>query len=149
MQHQQRLASLPQDPLVQVYFNHTELVEYKEPYRQQKRLGDDLEQKIVDAIAQADSTVDVAVQELRLPKIAQALVERQKAGVKVRVILDNTYSRAWSTFTTAEVAKLPPRERDRYNEFRQLVDRNHDNQLSPTEINQGDALVVLTGTTSI
>jgi phosphatidylserine/phosphatidylglycerophosphate/cardiolipin synthase-like enzyme len=143
-QNQQRLAALPQDSLVQVYFNHTESVEYKEPYRQQKRRGDDLEQKIVDAIAQADSTVDVAVQELRLPKIAQALVERQKAGVKVRVILDNTYSRPWSTFTTAEVAKLLPRERDRYNEFRQLVDRNQDNQLSPAEINQGDALVVLT-----
>lgn len=144
VQHQQRLASLPQDSLVQVYFNHTESAEYREPYRQQKRRGDDLEQKIVDAIAQADSAIDVAVQELRLPKIAQALVERQKAGVKVRVILDNTYSSPWSKFTATEVANLPPRERDRYHEFRQLVDRNHDNQLSPAEINQGDALVVLT-----
>ncbi len=73
----QRPASLPQDPLVQVYFNHTESSEYKEPYRQQKRLGDDLEQKIVDVIASAQSTIDVAVQELRLPKIAQSLVERR------------------------------------------------------------------------
>lgn len=134
---------LPQDPLIEVYFNHTESSEYTEPYRQQKRAGDDLEQKIVEAIAQADATIDVAVQELRLPKIAQALVERQKAGVKVRVILDNTYSRAWSTFTKAEVEQLPQRERDRYHEFRQLVDRNRDNQISPAEINQGDALVIL------
>jgi len=80
---------------------------------------------------------------LRLPKIAQALVERQKAGVKVRVILENTYTRPWSAFTTAEVAKLSPRGRDRYNEFRQLVDRNQDGQIDSGEINQGDALVIL------
>jgi competence ComEA-like helix-hairpin-helix protein len=135
--------ALPQDPLVQVYFNHTESSKYQEPYRHQIRPGEDLEQKIVEAIASAQSTVDVAIQELRLPKIAQALVERQEAGVKVRVILENTYSRPWSALTTAEVAKLPPRERDRYNEFRQLVDRNQDGQLDWGEINQGDALVIL------
>jgi len=139
----QRPASLPQDPLVQVYFNHTESSEYKEPYRQQKRLGDDLEQKIVDAITSAQSTIDVAVQELRLPKIAQSLVERRQAGVKVRVILENTYSRPWSTFTTAEVEQLPQRERDHYNNFRQLLDRDEDGQLDSKEINEGDALVIL------
>jgi len=139
----QRPASLLQDPLVQVYFNHTESSKYQESYRHQIRPGEDLEQKIVEAIASAQSTVDVAIQELRLPKITQALVERQKAGVKVRVILENTYTRPWSAFTTAEVAKLSPRERDRYNEFRQLVDRNQDGQIDSGEINQGDALVIL------
>jgi len=139
----QRQTPLPQDPFVQVYFNHETSSEYTEPYRHQTRLGDDLEQQIVEAIASAKSTVDVAVQELRLPKIAQALGERQKAGVKVRVILENTYSRPWSTFTTAEVEKLPQRERDRYNEFRQLVDSNKDGQLDLKEIAQGDALVIL------
>ncbi len=142
-QSQTQRSLLPQDPLVQVYFNHTESSEYKESYRQQKRLGDDLEQKIVEAIAKANSTIDVAVQELRLPKIAQALTERQKAGVKVRVILENTYSRPWSTFTTAKVEQLPQRERDRYNEFHQLLDRNKNRQLEPKEINEGDALVIL------
>jgi hypothetical protein len=33
--YNQRPAPLPQDPLVQVYFNHSESSEYKEPYRQQ------------------------------------------------------------------------------------------------------------------
>ncbi len=139
----QRQTPLPQDPFVQVYFNHETSSEYTEPYRHQTRLGDDLEQQIVEAITSAKSTVDVAVQELRLPKIAQALGERQKAGVKVRVILENTYSRPWSTFTTAKVEKLPPRERDRYNEFHQLVDSNKDAQLDLNEIAQGDALVIL------
>ncbi|MHC5833133.1 MAG: competence protein ComE, partial [Nostoc sp.] len=33
--YNQRPAPLPQDPLVQVYFNHSESSEYKEAYRQQ------------------------------------------------------------------------------------------------------------------
>ncbi|MEH1946697.1 MAG: DUF655 domain-containing protein [Nostoc sp.] len=141
--YNQRPAPLPQDPLVQVYFNHSESSEYQEAYRQQTRLGDDLEKQIVDAITNAKSTVDVAVQELRLPKVAQALVDRQKAGVKVRIILENLYSRPWSSLTSAEVGKLDKREQERYNEFRQFIDINHDNQLSPTEINQRDALMIL------
>jgi len=139
----QRPAPLPQDPLVQVYFNHSESSEYQESYRQQTRLGDDLEKQIADAITHAKSTVDVAVQELRLPKVAQALADRQKAGVKVRIILENTYSRPWSSLTSTEVGKLDKRERERYNESRKFIDINQDNQLSPTEINQRDALIIL------
>lgn len=127
----QRPAPLPQDPLIQVYFNHEPSVEYTEPYRQQTRLGDNLEQKIIDTITSAKSTVDVAVMELRLPKIAQALVERQKAGVKVRVILDKTYSHPLKTLTPEEMAELPTRERDRDQSDRQLI------QLA------GDALTIL------
>ncbi|MCC5614617.1 phospholipase D-like domain-containing protein [Nostoc sp. CHAB 5836] len=141
--YNQRPAPLPQDPLVQVYFNHSESSEYKEAYRQQIRLGDDLEKQIVDAITHAKSTVDVAVQELRLPKVAQALVDRQKAGVKVRIILENTYSRPWSSLTATEVDKLDKREQQRYQEFRKFIDINQDNQLSLAEINQRDALMIL------
>ena len=139
----QRLAPLPQDPFVEAYFNHSPSADYQEPYRHLKRPGDDLEQLIVEAIASAQSTVDVAVQELRLPKIAQALAERQQAGVKVRVILENNYSRPWSDFTDSELTKLPQREQEHYNEALRLIDRNNDAKLSPTEINQGDALVIL------
>lgn len=138
-----RPAPLPQDPQIQAYFNHEPASEYTEPYRQQTRPGDDLEQQIVDAIASAESTVDVAVQELRLPKIAQALIDRQQAGVKVRVILENTYSQPWSTLTKEELAALPERERDRYQEYIQLADRDKDGELSQAEIDQGDTLVML------
>ncbi|BAY64903.1 hypothetical protein NIES22_50030 [Calothrix brevissima NIES-22] len=134
---------LPQDPFVQVYFNNSQSSEFSEPYRQQTRLGDNLEQQIVNAISQAKSTVDVAVQELRLPKIAQALATRQKAGVKVRLILENTYSRAWSSFTPEEISKLEKREQERYQEFRKFIDINQDNQLSAEEINQRDALAMI------
>ncbi|HLO87660.1 MAG TPA: DUF655 domain-containing protein [Nostocaceae cyanobacterium] len=140
---QQKLASLPQDPLIQVYFNNSQSSEYQETYRQQTRLGDDLEQLIADHILQAKSTIDVAVQELRLPKIAQALAKKRQAGVKVRLILENTYSRPWSNLTSAELSKLNPREKQRYQEFRQFVDLNKDNQLTTEEINQRDALIII------
>ncbi|MBW4521552.1 MAG: helix-hairpin-helix domain-containing protein [Scytolyngbya sp. HA4215-MV1] len=138
-----RPTPLPQDPLVEAYTNHDPAFQYTEPYRKITRPGTDLEQKIVDLIASAQSSVEVAVQELRLPKIAQALIDRQKAGVKVRVILENTYSRPFSSFTAAEIAKLPEREQGRYKEAIQLIDINGDGQLSPDEINQRDALVML------
>ncbi|WP_414542372.1 phospholipase D-like domain-containing protein [Nostoc sp. CCY0012] len=139
----QRLAPLPQDPLVQVYFNHSQSSEYQEPYRQQTRPGDNLEQQIIDAISQAKSTVDVAVQELRLPKISQALAKKHQEGIKVRVILEDNYNRPWSSLTPDEVQKLAPREQAHYQGFVQFADLNQDNKLSQDEINQRDALVIL------
>ncbi|PSB19992.1 DUF1669 domain-containing protein [Phormidesmis priestleyi ULC007] len=138
-----RPTLLPQDPRVQVYTNHEPASQYTEPYRKQTRSGDDLEQIIVEAIASAQTSVEVAVQEFRLPKIAKALSDRAQAGVKVRVILENSYSRPVSSIRADEIAKLPERERDRYGESLKLIDQNGDGQLSPTEINQGDALVML------
>lgn len=139
----QRLAPLLQDQLIQVYFNHSQASEYQETYRQQTRLGDDLEKQILDLISQAQFTIDIAVQELRLPKIAQALAEKQKSGVKVRLILENNYSRPWSSLTDVEVKKLEGREKARYKEFRKFVDINQDNEITLEEINQRDALVII------
>jgi phosphatidylserine/phosphatidylglycerophosphate/cardiolipin synthase-like enzyme len=139
----QRLAPLPQDSLIQVYFNHSQSSEYPETYRHQTRLGDDLEKQIIDTISQAKSTVDIAVQELRLPKVAEILAEKQKSGVKVRLILESNYSRAWSSLTAAEIAKLGKREQQRYQEFRKFVDINQDNQITPEEINQRDGLAII------
>ena len=139
----QRLAPLPQDPLIQVYFNNSQSSEYKETYRQQTRLGDDLEKQIVDTISQAKSSVDVAVQELRLPRVAQILAAKHKSGVKVRLILESNYSRPWSSFTSTEIAKLGKREQQRYQEFRKFVDINRDNQITSEEISQRDALAII------
>ncbi len=136
-------SPLPQDDYIQVYTNQNPAASYRDPYRQLERPGDNLEQIIVEAIATAHSNIDVAVQELRLPRIAAALIERQKAGVKIRVILENTYSRPFSSFTVEEIAALPARERDRVNESRRLIDLNGDGQLSQDEIDSRDALVML------
>lgn len=139
----QRPVPLPQDPFVQVFFNQNQSSSYTEPYRHQTRAGENLEQAAVNAIESAQTTVDVAVHELRLPRIAAALAERQQAGVQVRVILENTYSRPWSPVPAAEVARLDIRGRSQYQEFYQLVDRNSDERISQEEIKQGDALTIL------
>ncbi len=136
---QQHPSPLPQDSLVKVYFNHTEASQYQEPLRQQQRKGDDLEQQIINAISASKSSVSVAVQELRLPKIAQALVERQKAGVKVRVILENTYNHSLSESKPRKTA----REAAKYDELRLARDRNLDGQISAQEAQQGDAILIL------
>lgn len=137
------LIPLPQDPLLQVYFNQSLTSSYTEPYRQQTRAGDDLEKLVMEAIASAGSTVDVAVQEFRLPGIARVLGDRQRSGVKVRLIVEHMYSRPWSDYKAPELAKLPERERDRYQEFVQLADTNKDGKLSTDEINKNDALLII------
>ncbi len=137
------LIPLPQDPLLQVYFNQSLTSSYTEPYRQQTRAGDDLEKLVMDAIATAESTVDVAVQEFRLPGIARVLSDRQRSGVKVRLIVEHMYNRPWSDFSAQELAKLPERERDRYQEFVQLADTNKDGKLSTEEIQKNDALLII------
>jgi competence ComEA-like helix-hairpin-helix protein len=137
------LAPLPQDPFIEAYFNQSQASTYTEPYRHQARLGDNLEEIIVETIAGAKLTVDVAVQEFQLPEVAHALAEKHRAGVRVRVIIENNYNRPLSSLTEAEVGQLPDRDRHRYEEFFQLADINADGQLAETEINQRDALVIL------
>ncbi|MEG5138558.1 MULTISPECIES: DUF655 domain-containing protein [unclassified Microcoleus] len=136
-------APLPQDPLLQVYFNQSLTSSYTEPYRAQTRPGDDLEKLVAEAVASAGSTVDVAVQEFRLPGIARQMADRARSGIKVRLIVEHLYNRPWSDYTAQELVKLPDRERDRYSEFLQLADTNKDGKLSPEEIKQNDAFVIL------
>lgn len=140
-----RPQSLPQDPDIQIYFNHNQAqgADYADPYRQIKRRGDNLEDIIINAINSAQSTVDVAVQELRLPKIARALARQHQAGVRVRVILENIYNRPWSQFTSTEVEALDERNSDRYQDFFALADQDKDGKLSQEEIKENDAIIVL------
>ena len=140
-----KLLPLPQDPAIQVYFNHNQAqgAEYQEPYRQLTRSGDNLEEVIITAIEGANSQIDLAIQELNLPQIAQALVERHQAGIKVRVILENTYNQSWQQLTPREIKKLDPRKRRRYQDFIALVDLNQDGQISNQERSQRDALDIL------
>lgn len=134
---------LPQDPYVQVYFNQSEANVYTEPYRGKTRFGDDLEQVIVDTINQAETSVDIAIQELRLPRVAQALRDKHRAGVRVRVVIEHDYSRAWSDVTEADLAELTDRDRNKYEEFVLLADQNQDGQVSEQESSEFDALRIL------
>ncbi len=138
-----QVPPLPQDESIRVYFNHNRAVEFTEPYRRKTRHGDDLGAKIVSTIDSAQRSIDVAVQELQLPNIAQALADKSQAGVKVRVILENNYSHPLSELTAAEVEALNPRQREHYQEFQQLVDIDGNGTLSQDEINRRDALIIL------
>ncbi|MEL6261966.1 MAG: phospholipase D-like domain-containing protein [Cyanobacteria bacterium J06626_6] len=86
------VEALPQDPHLQVFFNQSEASVYTDPYRQMDRHGDDLEQVIVTAIDQSEISVDIAVQALNLPAIAQAIAGSARRGVQVRLILENQYA---------------------------------------------------------
>ncbi len=137
----QKLSPLPQYPLIQVYMNHSQAQTYTDPYRNITREGEDLEQIMVDAIRKAKFSIDVAVQEFRLPKLAHALVERKQAGVKVRVVMENTYTQPWHNLSPNSLTD--PGMRERYESWKQLVDMNGDGDLQPTEINQQDVLSIL------
>jgi phosphatidylserine/phosphatidylglycerophosphate/cardiolipin synthase-like enzyme len=125
-----------------VYFNQSQSASYREPYRDQSRLGDNLEQVMVDAIQSAKVSVDLAVQEVRLPRVADALKAKHQAGVRVRVVIENTYNRTLSD-AEQQVDQMEERDRTRYEEYRQLVDENQDGQISADEVNRGDAIALL------
>jgi phosphatidylserine/phosphatidylglycerophosphate/cardiolipin synthase-like enzyme len=100
------LKPLPQDPAIKVYFNQNQAATYEDPYRHFKRKGDNLEQQIINAISQAESTVDLAIMEFRLPNVAKALIAKQSRGVKVRLLIDNNYNKTLADYTSAEIANM-------------------------------------------
>ena len=55
-----------------------------------------MEAWLIEAIDGATKEVLVAVQELSLPKIAQALIAAQERGIRFAVVLENNYSQACS-----------------------------------------------------
>ncbi|MBD2187553.1 phospholipase D-like domain-containing protein [Pseudanabaena mucicola] len=140
------LDPLPQHPKVQVFFNHNQAARYTDPYRNIERFGDDLERVWVDNINQAKTSIDIAVQELRLPNISRAIVDAKLRGIKVRLILENNYSKAWSEFTPQQINDLNPRDRERHQEFQKFADINNDGQLSDDELDRRDGLRLIKAT---
>uniref|UniRef100_A0A0C1R4N6 phospholipase D n=1 Tax=Tolypothrix bouteillei VB521301 TaxID=1479485 RepID=A0A0C1R4N6_9CYAN len=112
------LKPLPQDPAIKVYFNHNPISFYKDPYRNFTRKGDNLEQQIIDTISQARFTVDIAVMELRLPKVVEALTLAHKRGVKVRVLIDSKYNKTIADYTPEEIAKMNQHDKRAYEELK-------------------------------
>ena len=55
-----------------------------------------MEAWLIEAIDAANEELLVAVQELSLPRIDQALIAANNRGVRIAVILENNYSQAWS-----------------------------------------------------
>jgi phosphatidylserine/phosphatidylglycerophosphate/cardiolipin synthase-like enzyme len=133
-------AELPLPPGIEVAFNQRADHHYRSPISGERRSGDDLESLLLETIARAQSDIQVAVQELSLPEVARALVRRHRDGLRVRVILENTYS---TPFSEQVPAGLSPHQRSRYTQLLALADSNHDGRLSAAERDNGDAVAIL------
>ena len=131
---------LPLPAGITVAFNQRAAVHYRSPISGQQRRGDDLEAMLLQAIGSARREVRVAVQELSLPAVAEALVQQHRRGLRVQVVLENSYSTPWSEQHEAD---LSPHLRSRRRQLLALADRNHDGQLSETERSRGDAVLIL------
>ncbi len=118
--------ALPLPPGIRVAFNHRGDGRYRSPISGQWRQGDDLEALLLESIREARQEILVAVQELSLPAVAEALAERHRRGVRVRVVLENLYSSPWSQQHPVD---LPPHQRQRQQQLAAL--------------GQGDAVAVL------
>jgi len=125
---------------ISVYFNQRRQARYRSPLTGTMRQGDDLEQVVLDAVAGARRSISLAVQELTLPRIAQALVERHRAGVRVRVVLENSYSTPWSRQHPSE---LDDHARHRWQRLHDLADRDQDGAVTQAERRAGDAVALL------
>lgn len=137
-------SALPQDPYIQVYFNHSQASAYTEPYRRIQRHGDDLEQVILAAIAAAQTSIDVAVQEINLPKVALALRDRAQAGIDVRVVVENQYNRVWQPLNEFQSGKIDDYQQSKHSEKQLLIDANGDGKITAEELDQRDAIRILT-----
>jgi phosphatidylserine/phosphatidylglycerophosphate/cardiolipin synthase-like enzyme len=125
---------------VKAYFNHNQNKEYLDPYRGLVRPGDNLEQVIIDEVNKAKKSIFIAVQELRLPLLAQALVKKKAQGVDVRVILENDYN-----FTVLGSRNQTQDHHDavRFTDLRALVDINSDGKITKEELEARDAVYML------
>lgn len=110
-------AELPLPAGIEVAFNHAAQQRYRSPITGRMRQGQDLEAFVITALEGAEAEILVAVQELSLPRIAELLVAKHRQGVRVRVVLENTYSTPWSQELRQT---LPPHQRHRHDQLEAL-----------------------------
>lgn len=132
---------------VEVLFNNNSKNFYTDPYRGIDKRGDDFEAAIINEIAKAQKTIELAVQELRLPGIVDALVAKAEEGIKVRVVLENRYNKDVTEIGLGVMAKSEDEEEEqdmtRYYDLFAFIDVNGDGELSKSELENRDAIYKL------
>jgi len=123
------------------FLNQNPANKYTDPYRKISRQGDNLEQVIIDEINSAKKSVFIAVQELRLPLVAQALINKKKAGIDVRIVLEHDYN--FSILSQADVPGSEDYEASKLTELWALVDLNENGKIEPIELQSRDAIYML------
>lgn len=125
---------------VEVYFNHNSRSSYTDPYRNISRPGDNLEDVILKQIASARKSIFVAVQEFRLPLVAQALIDKRKSGVDVRVVIENSYN---NTVVRQRDDNPTEHEASKLTDLKALVDVNKNGRFEKEELESRDAIYML------
>jgi phosphatidylserine/phosphatidylglycerophosphate/cardiolipin synthase-like enzyme len=126
---------------VTAYFNNNEGNSYTDPYRKINRRGDNLEAVILDQIKTAKKSIFIAVQELRLPLVASALIEKKAAGVDVRIVLENSYN--FTVVTQKDPTGDNEYEASKLAELKAFVDVNKDGKIQKEELETRDAIYML------
>ncbi len=126
---------------VKAYFNHNQKSQYTEPYRGITRQGDNLEAVILAEILAAKKSVYMAVQELRLPLIAQALILKKNMGVDVRVILEHDYN--FNVTVQRDTQDTNEHDASKLSELYAFVDADRNNRISQQELLARDAIYML------
>lgn len=125
---------------VSAYFNQNSRGSYTDPYRKISRAGDDLEAVMIREVKAAKKSIYIAVQEFRLPLLAQALIEKKKAGVDVRIVLENSYN---FTIQSQRDGSEGEHEASKLQELAAFVDMNRDGRFSKEELLSRDAVYML------
>lgn len=133
---------------IRTYFNNNHNKSYVDPYRNLEKRGENLEQVLVDAIEKAQSSVLLAVQELRLPAVASALIKKHQAGIPVKVILENQYNKdiralGQSTFSGDGGSDEEDHDSSKYFDLFAFVDTDFDGEISYDEMKKRDAVFML------
>jgi phosphatidylserine/phosphatidylglycerophosphate/cardiolipin synthase-like enzyme len=127
---------------IKSYFNHNPENQYTDPYRNITRPGDNLEQVILDQIQGARKSILMAVQELRLPLIARALIDKHQQGIDVRVVLEHDYN--FSVLRQLDSSSADSEhEASRMTELRALIDVNRNGKFEAQELETRDAIYML------
>ncbi len=136
-------AGMPDLPLpqnFQLHFNHRDSGRYRNPLNGDWRHGDNLEEQLIRQINAANEEVLMAIQELTLPQIANALIRAKHRGVRVQVVLENNYSSPWSEQHPSDLSAHSRRRKQR---LQRLADSNRDGRLTAEERLAGDAIALL------
>jgi phosphatidylserine/phosphatidylglycerophosphate/cardiolipin synthase-like enzyme len=126
---------------VSVYFNQNSLTSYTDPYRNISRRGDNLEAVLIKEVASAKKSIFIAVQEIRLPLLAKALIEKHKEGVEVRIVLEHDYN--FNIITQRDPNTDGEYEASKLTELKALVDMNRDGRIQKEELEARDAVYML------
>jgi phosphatidylserine/phosphatidylglycerophosphate/cardiolipin synthase-like enzyme len=126
------------------YFNHRASSQYFEPYKQVERRGDNFEELILREISAAQSSIHIAIHEIRIPSIARALARRHFQGVRVAIVIEDSYNNSLQEIISDySKKKINAEQFARYRDYLKLADRNQDFDIDEDEALQWDAVAIL------